>query len=303
MKLSIITINYNNAAGLEKTMQSVLSQTSQEFEYIVVDGASTDGSIDIIQQFNNSTIQQFNWVSEPDNGIYHAMNKGIRMAKGDYVQFLNSGDWLVDERVVDLMLAKLANNDILVGRKVSVQVNSMAYVDNNIIESLSLHTLYKSTIQHPSAYIRRSLFDKYGFYDESLKIVSDWKWYINVIVLHEVKVSFVDVFVTFFDTSGISCSNFDLDKVERRKVLEELIPKRILVDYDMYSFNLEQINRLKHYPIFYKLFWLMERSLFKFEKLKLRFTRQKHYSTYRNKKNDNSNAAMYAPFGGVYSLP
>ena len=114
MILTIITINYNNASGLQKTMESVLSQTSKEFEYIIVDGGSTDNSIQTIQQFNNSTIQQFQCISEPDSGIYNAMNKGIRMAKGEYIHFLNSGDWLVDEFVVERMLEELSSSEFRV---------------------------------------------------------------------------------------------------------------------------------------------------------------------------------------------
>ena len=111
MKLSIITINYNNAEGLRKTIESVLNQTSKEFEYIVIDGASADGSLETIQTFKLSNLQTFKSISEPDSGIYNAMNKGIRMAQGEYIHFLNSGDWLVDERVVENMLNELSKSD------------------------------------------------------------------------------------------------------------------------------------------------------------------------------------------------
>ena len=89
MKFSIITINYNNKDGLEMTINSVLGQSFQGFEYIIIDGGSTDGSIDIIKKYE-SRIDY--WVSEPDNGVYNAMNKGIRKATGDYINFMNSGD-------------------------------------------------------------------------------------------------------------------------------------------------------------------------------------------------------------------
>ena len=105
--LTIITINYNNAPGLQKTMESVLAQTSKDFEYIVIDGASTDGSVEFLQSFKLSNFQTLNLISEPDSGIYNAMNKGIRMAKGEYLHFLNSGDWLVDAFVVENMLKEL----------------------------------------------------------------------------------------------------------------------------------------------------------------------------------------------------
>lgn len=96
MKLSIITINYNNREGLRKTIESVVAQTTREFEYIVIDGGSTDGSVDVIKEFSDYIDY---WVSEPDKGIYNAMNKGVKVAHGDYCQFLNSGDWLYDSNV------------------------------------------------------------------------------------------------------------------------------------------------------------------------------------------------------------
>ena len=101
MILTIITINYNNAAGLEKTMQSVLTQTCGDFEYIVVDGGSKDGSTDVIKRFEKGFGGRLCWTSEPDNGIYNAMNKGIVKASGEYLEFLNSGDCLVDDNVVE----------------------------------------------------------------------------------------------------------------------------------------------------------------------------------------------------------
>lgn len=270
MKLSIITINYNNASGLQKTMESVFTQTSADFEYIIIDGASTDSSIDIIQQFNSryltgSTIQHFQWISEPDKGIYNAMNKGIKKAKGEYIHFLNSGDWLVDENVVENMLNELPECDIIVGNVISVRADGKRRYDINN-KNVSLFTFYGSTIQHTSAYIRRSLFDKYGYYDENLKIVSDWKWYLQVAGLNKANVQFTDRFVSCFDKTGISSTLLNLDKEERRMVLEELVPESILADYDKYGFDIIQMQRLKKYPVIYKFVWLIERTLFKVEK-------------------------------------
>ena len=108
MKLSIITINRNNATGLEKTMRSVATQTFKDFEYIVVDGASTDGSVDVIKKLEPE-FKHLKWVSEPDSGIYNAMNKGMRMASGEYFQILNSADCLASEDVIERMLLALEN--------------------------------------------------------------------------------------------------------------------------------------------------------------------------------------------------
>ncbi len=273
MTLTIITINYNNALGLQKTVQSVLSQNSKDFEYIVIDGASTDGSVETIQRFNNSTVQQFNWISEPDNGIYHAMNKGIRMAKGEYIHFLNSGDWLVDEYVVEKMLVELneliANGqqpDVFVGNKIMIRPDGKIRRGHNDKRPVTAYTFYRGTIEHTSAYIRSALFDTVGLYDETLRIVSDWKWYFEAVLHHNAKVSFTDLYVTYFDNTGISSTNQQLDKAERRQVLEQMLPSAVLSDYDTYSFDIDQMQRIKRYPVLYRQVWFLERCLFKLDK-------------------------------------
>lgn len=138
-------------------------------------------------------------------------------------------------------------------------------------KAVTCFTFYGGTIEHTSAYIRRELFDTYGMYDESLRIVADWKWYLNVVALHNATVEFADTFVTYFDTTGISSTNLQLDKTERRAVLEELIPTKILADYDAHHFDIDQILRLKRYPFLYRIFWVTERVLFKLDKWKLKY--------------------------------
>lgn len=268
MLLSIITINRNNAAGLEKTVRSVASQTFKEFEYVVIDGASTDESVEVIKR-HESDLTHLKWHSEPDMGIYNAMNKGIRMAKGDYLHFLNSGDWLVDENVVKDVLETIPDCDIFVGNVIQVKdKGEKRYCKNN--KEVSLLTFYRGTIQHTSAYIRRELFEKFGLYDESLRIVSDWKWYLQVAGLNKADVRFTDRYITYFDMSGISSTNKALDQAERRQVLEELVPEPILADLDNHYFDIDQMSRLKKYPMIYKLIWFTERVLFKMEKRKMK---------------------------------
>ena len=270
LKLSIITINFNNAIGLRKTIESVAAQTSRDFEYIVIDGGSVDSSIEVIKEYDEKITF---WVSESDKGIYHAMNKGINVAKGKFCHFLNSGDWLVDSLVVENMLNSLSDSDILLGNEIFINAKGKKRLHKSNSE-IGLYTFYRSTLFHASAYIRRSLFDQYGLYDESLKIVSDWKWYLIVAGLHKANIKIVDINVCYFDSTGISSINQELDQTERRKVLEELVPAPILHDYDKYSFDIEQMTRIKKHPILYRIFWIIERVLFKFEKWDLGRKRQ-----------------------------
>jgi glycosyltransferase involved in cell wall biosynthesis len=274
LKLSIITINYNNASGLQKTMESVFAQTSQEFEYIVIDGASTDGSKEIIEQFahhlSTSPSHPLRWVSEPDTGIYNAMNKGIRMAQGEYIQFLNSGDTLAAPDVTEKMLYQLS----IVNCQLSIMYGNMLKpLPNRILRDRgfaglqpTLLDFFTGTLNHSPAYINRFLFDKYGLYDEQLKIVADWKWYLQAIIFGQEQIEYRDIDVTVFDMSGISTVNKELDKAERKQVLATLFPPALLKDYEQWAFPIEQIKRLNRYWLIKKLVRWVERGLFKWEK-------------------------------------
>lgn len=281
MRLAVITINRNNAAGLERTMQSVLEQICKDFQYVVVDGASTDESVEVVKRLAPEFGDRLKWISEPDKGIYNAMNKGIRMADGEYVEFLNSGDVLAAPDVVERMYKALEDNDypsILYGNMLKDMPDRTILRDKCFAgEDISFLGFYTGTLNHSPAYIKKDLFDKYGLYDESLKIVSDWKWYLQAIILGEEKPVYTDIDATLFDMHGISETNKDLDKAERTQVLEQLIPHTILADYDKWAFSIDQMKRLKRHPWAYKMVWFLERCLFKAEKQQRKRTGESQY--------------------------
>lgn len=270
MILSIITINRNNAAGLEKTMRSVAAQTLADFEYVVIDGASTDKSVEVIRYFEASFGDRLKWISEPDKGIYNAMNKGIGMASGDYLQFLNSGDSLVSDNVTMRMTDALKANgfpSILYGNLLKDMPDGKVMRSKGFAgKPMSFLGFYTGSLSHPSSYIQKGLFEEYGLYDEGLKIVSDWKWFVQSIILGGEKPVYTDIDVVLFDMNGISETNRTLDKVERKRVLNELIPSTILTDYDLWSSSIIQMRRLKRHPWAYRLVHVLERILFKIEK-------------------------------------
>jgi glycosyltransferase involved in cell wall biosynthesis len=278
-KLSIITINFNNAEGLKKTMESVLAQTTDNFEYIVVDGGSTDTSCQVINDkclitgddliIKGEAIVngiQVRWVSEKDNGIYHAMNKGIRMAKGEYCQFLNYGDYLVRSNVTENILKVLDECDILYGNMMKVLPKRIVRDRGFAGRIPTMLDFYTGTLNHSPAYIKRNLFEKYGLYDESFKIVSDWKWYLQVIILNGIVPVYKNIDITNFDMDGISNLNSVLDKTERIQVLSDILPATIMKDYENWSFSIEQVKRLNRFWLTRNGFWLVERILFKWEK-------------------------------------
>ncbi|GAB3544087.1 glycosyltransferase family 2 protein [Spirosoma fluminis] len=263
-KLSIITVNYNNAQGLAKTIESVVHQQSADFEYIVIDGGSADGSVEVIKQFAGRINY---WISEPDKGIYEAMNKGIRQAKGDYCQFLNSGDYLVDPGVTGRMLADIpATCSILYGNKLR-RYKGVDRVEKSYAgRPITLFDMYVSTLFHAPAYIKRSLFDRYGLYDETLKIVSDWKFYLIAVGLHNERVVYKDINVVWFDSQGISSTQKALDKQEREQVLAAVLPESIGADYREFAQDLVVVRTLKKLPGFWFFILNLYRLVVRFDR-------------------------------------
>ena len=218
MKLSIITICYNNRQGLEKTLRSVCAQLTPEVEYIVIDGGSTDGSVDLIKQHADHITY---WVSEPDKGIYNAMNKGIAVAKGEYVNFMNSGDCFVSDDVISRVLPRLQGKDFYVGDE--------EHGDKIIKAPLTIHfthILYRA-LSHQSTFIRTQLL-KQRPYLETYKIASDWEQMFYELIMKDASYERLPFLVASFDTNGISSTNTKLHKEETDHVRHTYIPNRIL---------------------------------------------------------------------------
>ena len=285
MKISIITINYNDAQGLAKTLKSVASQVLSDkvlndgfsLEHIIVDGGSTDDSVEVVSDYCLMLNGRYEvkWVSEKDKGVYNAMNKGIRLATGDFIQILNSGDILAAPDVLAKMSDFVKRYTIHRPEAATPYIENAGIFYGNMIRQradgtiegksgqvpYSLLNYFTSTMNHDCCWIKRSLFETYGLYDESLKIVSDWKWFLQAIGLGHVKPVYVDIDMTIFDTTGISERNLGLRNEERRKVLEEVLPPAVLADYDMHAFDMHQMDNLRKHPWAYKLVCILERIL------------------------------------------
>lgn len=225
-ELSIITINLNNKDGLETTIKSVVEQTYNDFEYIVIDGNSNDGSKDVILKYSDKiTI----WRSEADTGIYNAMNKGIKLAKGKYCLFLNSGDYLYSQGI----LSNVFNQDITW----DIEYGNMIIEDENHEKSLgempdeiTLEQMIKDTLWHPVSFIKRDLFEKYGYYREDLKIVSDYDFFLKNIIINKVTTRHISIPIAVFALGGMSSmlKNVQLLKSEREKVQLQYFDKNLL---------------------------------------------------------------------------
>ena len=223
MKLSIVTVNYNDAEGLERTIKSVISQTFHDYEFIIIDGGSTDESVGVIKQYE-SYIDY--WVSEPDGGIYPGMNKGLRQAKGEYLNFMNGGDCYHSSDVLQTIFTLGSDADIITGEHAE---NGLRNVGKYGVTMLDL---YKWAIDHQASFIKREVALRHP-YDEKYRIVSDWKFFIEALIFDNCTFFYTDTIVADVDMKGISNTNYELDKKEREAVLRELFPERVMKDYQL----------------------------------------------------------------------
>lgn len=250
MKLSIITINRNNAEGLRKTMESVLTQTYRDFEYIVVDGASTDNSVGVIKDLlsvssKNDTNKgecvidgiSIQWLSEPDTGIYNAMNKGIRMANGEYLLFLNSGDFIIKNDAIEKVFDLRMEADIIVARCNVSDKGKVFWTSPYFNNKITLKDLFFIGIPHQSTLIRRSLFEKYGMYREEFRYNSDIDFWYKSIVLGDAIAYGIDIIVADYNLDGLSTKNSqtDLYKKEVEEIFSQGFLPKVIPDYDVWK--------------------------------------------------------------------
>ena len=225
MKLSIITVNYNDSTGLERTIKSVISQTFQDYEFIIIDGGSSDNSLDVIKHYE----EHINfWISEPDGGIYQGMNKGLRQAKGEYVNFMNSGDSYHSHDVLSSIFSIETNADIITGAHAGSPHPNVGK------GGVTMYDLYTGAIDHQASFVKREVALQHP-YDEKYRIVSDWKFFIEALVYDNCSFLYTDTIVVDVDINGISNTNHNLNNKERCSVLDELLPQRIIDDYHFFS--------------------------------------------------------------------
>jgi glycosyltransferase involved in cell wall biosynthesis len=254
-KISIITINFNDKLGLDKTIKSVLNQTFTDFEFLVIDGGSTDGSTAVIEQ-NTSKINY--WISEKDSGVYNAQNKGIKAATGDFVIFKNSGDTFVDNQVLSNVAGDLTNEfDIYYGDNFKVKADGSKRL-KTYPEKLSFSFFYGSCINHQSTFIRRNLFERFFYYSEDLKIVSDWEFFIYAICKENIPYKYLSKTIANYDFTGISSLDKYKNKVneERLSVMQKYFPA-FVNDYvqvsQLNSKRVQQVLHIQKYPIAWKI--------------------------------------------------
>lgn len=211
-KLTVITINYNNADGLKKTLLSVRQQTNKNFQYLVIDGGSTDASIDLINQ--NLDIIDL-WVSEQDMGEYDGMNKGIRMASGQYAMFLNSGDVFYSADSVSNLLTAEFTEDFVYA-DVCIDYGHISTL-RRYPDKLGAWFLYSEMICHQVQIIKLSLLKKLGGYDTMIKIVADYDLMIHALVGKKVSYKHVPCFLATYAWGGKSTQPAAAETIRKGK--------------------------------------------------------------------------------------
>ncbi len=230
MQLTIITINLNNRDGLRRTMESVVSQTCQDFEYVVIDGGSTDGSREVILEHQERLAY---WCSEPDRGIYNAMNKGVAHATGDYCLFLNSGDYLYNKDVVKEVLPELDGRyDIVYGR-INLEDSNGHIISpkerfNHVVNSIKMISENES-VPHQSSFIKTCLLSN-NPYDESYRIMADKKFLVECYFKQNCMFHYIPKVISVFKLGGISYTETSIVKTEFNRINDALFPKRLVED-------------------------------------------------------------------------
>lgn len=210
MKISIITATYNSQETLADTFDSVLKQTYQDFEYIVIDGKSTDGTIDIIKSYESKFGNKMRWISEPDRGIYDAMNKGIAMASGDVIGMLNSDDFYTTNDILADIADQLTdkNTDAVYG-----DVHFINSDGNKCVRYYSSARFKPSLLRfgfmpaHPSFYAKKQVYHDYGVYSLNYRIAADYDFFIRLFYKHSIKAKYMKKDFVTMRVGGMSTCN------------------------------------------------------------------------------------------------
>lgn len=235
-KISVITVVYNNANGIKRTIDSVASLDYRNIEYIIIDGNSTDNTTDVIQA-NSKKVSK--WISEPDCGIYDAMNKGIGMSTGDWLVFMNAGDEFADKDVISYIIPYVNDYDIIYGSMLRVS-DTAQYITKGITsEHPDAFDFMHGSLGHQASFINRKVFEKTGYYSTEYKLASDAKFFYDAIITNSAKTKYIDKVIAKFSLGGASTANQQLYNNERKAFLIKSLGLSIYSRY-------EELYRIKN---------------------------------------------------------
>lgn len=240
MKISIITVCKNAENAIERTLHSVVLQNcfSENVEYIVVDGASTDKTPEFIKQYSEK--YPIKWVSEPDSGIYNAMNKAVKMASGEIIYFLNAGDRLFDEKTVDIVLNEFEKGgaDFLYTDILTCNINNLSEAKIKKFNHADKYFLFRDCICHQASFFKKNVIEKFGGFNEGFKLAADYEMLLKIMAYKNLKNEYLPIITAYYDNTGVSSLNTkDLQK-EREKIIKTnfSIFERIKLKSKIYRF-------------------------------------------------------------------
>lgn len=250
MKISIITVSYNSISTIRNTFDSVLNQTYSNIEYIIIDGKSTDGTVEIIKKYEPQFKGRMIWISQPDRGLYDAMNKGIKMATGDIIGILNSDDFFSSDKIVENIAKSFANKnlDAVYGDikfvNPSDTTKTVRYYSSKIFKIWLFRFGFMPA--HPSFYVKRSIYEKYGLYELDYKIAADYDLLIRYLYKYKIKTKYIPICLVTMRTGGASTADLN---------------SRI-------TLNKEIIKACKKYGIYTNIFFLSLKYFYKIFELR-----------------------------------
>jgi glycosyltransferase involved in cell wall biosynthesis len=235
LKISIITVVYNSANFLENTIKSVLNQNYKNIEYIIIDGGSEDGTIDIIKKYENRINY---WVSEQDYGIYDAMNKGIAVSTGEYLYFLNAGDTLYRNDTIQSIVKNITNEkiDILTG---NINVNNQNKEQIIKFSKFNRFYLMRHTINHQAIIAHRRCFRNSNNFKIEYNIRADYEWLVRCIIGNELKIRYYDIIIANYLFGGYSKKNEREGNKEKRPIIKQYFPIFYSFLYELYLIYLQ----------------------------------------------------------------
>lgn len=220
MKVSIITVCKNAESTIERTMLSVVTQScfAENIEYLIIDGASTDKTIEIIQQYANKYL--IKWISEPDSGIYNAMNKALKMASGEIIYFLNAGDKLFDEKTISLVLKEFEKNDpdFLYTDILLCKNNDLQQAVIKKFDRVDKYFLFRDCICHQASFFKKSVLEQFGRLNEKFKLAADYEMLLKIMADKSLKKEYLPITAAYYDITGISSTSEDMVKKERVEI-------------------------------------------------------------------------------------
>ncbi len=248
MKLTIITINFNHYEGLKRTIDSIVNQTFTDYEWIVVDGGSNDGSKELIEQYQSHLAW---WCSESDDGVYNAMNKGIVHASGEYINFMNSGDIFATPTILEEIFNQPHTADILYGIMTRGTIDGEWNNKPLLKPHINWWNFYYCTFNHQATFTKRELFLQYGGFDESYHILADWRHFAQLICVEHCSYEYVPKIIAVYEGGGLSDEVSEQNFLEQKRIRKEIYPA--LLD--------EHIQELRYMEICSR-FWLSRKLLY-----------------------------------------